>query len=403
MGSVRFALRAELRRGLLGMLGLALLLGLIGGVVLTAAAGARRTDTAYPRLLRWANAAQVDIIPNGNGPFPRYFAALRRLPQVASLSAAALYNVVLPVRPAADPGGDLVQPRRHPRRDSRPRQDRQGTALQSSAAGQALIEQRLADLEHLRPGSTLHVLLVPNSPTTGNPELQRAVPVAFHVSAVVTFDTQIVPATNTNGEPMTLLSQPFSATPLAASSTYGTQAGVRLRPGANMAAFLHAAARLAQPYPATGRRIDVVSLSDQVTAPERAIRPEAIALGVFAALGGLIALAIIGQLLSRQLILDATEFPVLRVLGMTRGRLVALSLLRLAAVTTAGGLIAVAVAIAASPLMPIGPAVSPSRARGSRSTWPSWRQALPSSLSRRWPCWSRSPGALPLRPRDRWV
>jgi len=31
----------------------------IGGVVLTAAAGARRTDTAYPRLLRSARAARV--------------------------------------------------------------------------------------------------------------------------------------------------------------------------------------------------------------------------------------------------------------------------------------------------------------------------------------------------------
>ena len=42
------------------MAALALLLGLVGGVMLTAAAGARRTDTAYPRLAAgpgW-NAAQ---------------------------------------------------------------------------------------------------------------------------------------------------------------------------------------------------------------------------------------------------------------------------------------------------------------------------------------------------------
>lgn len=134
MGSVRFALRAELRQGLLGMLGLALLLGLIGGVVLTAAAGARRTDTAYPRLLRWGNAAQVEIIPNGNGPFPGYFAALRRLPQVASMSAASLYDMVLPVRHGLPltPVETLVQCRRQPRRHGGPRQDRQGPALQST-------------------------------------------------------------------------------------------------------------------------------------------------------------------------------------------------------------------------------------------------------------------------------
>ena len=57
-----------------------------------------------------------------------------------------------------------------------------------------------------------------------------------------------------------------------------------------------------------------------MTATERAIRPQALALAVFAALAGLIALAVIGQLLARQLALDAAEFPVLRGLGMRRPR-----------------------------------------------------------------------------------
>ena len=45
-GPVWLALRADLRLRWRAVLGLALLLGLIGGVVLTAATGARRTDTA---------------------------------------------------------------------------------------------------------------------------------------------------------------------------------------------------------------------------------------------------------------------------------------------------------------------------------------------------------------------
>jgi hypothetical protein len=60
------ALRADLRQRWRALLSLAVLLGLIGGVVLTAAAGARRTDTAYPRLLTWANATQVELIPAAN-------------------------------------------------------------------------------------------------------------------------------------------------------------------------------------------------------------------------------------------------------------------------------------------------------------------------------------------------
>ena len=46
MGALRLTLRAGLRRGWRPMLTLALLLGMTGGVVLTAAAGAVRTDTA---------------------------------------------------------------------------------------------------------------------------------------------------------------------------------------------------------------------------------------------------------------------------------------------------------------------------------------------------------------------
>lgn len=61
MGPLWLSLRAELRLRWRVLAVLAVLLGVIGGIVLTAAAGARRTATAYPRLLQWANAAQVNI------------------------------------------------------------------------------------------------------------------------------------------------------------------------------------------------------------------------------------------------------------------------------------------------------------------------------------------------------
>ena len=80
------------------------------------------------------------------------------------------------------------------------------------------------------------------------------------------------------------------------------------------------------------------------------------ALAVFAGLAGLISLAVLGQLLARQLALDAAEFPILRAVGMTRSSLLALAMVRLAVVTVTGAAVAVAIAIAASPLMPIGSA-----------------------------------------------
>ena len=358
MGSVWLSLRADLRLRWRPLASLVLVLGLMGGVVLAAAAGARRTDTAYPRLLQWASAAQLDILPYANGPVPGYFSAVARLPQVAAMSTAVQYNMVLPVRR----GLPLtpVQAFSSPDRALGVSADRvkilQGRMFSPRAAGQAVIDPQLAAMEHLRPGGILHLLGIRDNPKTGNPDLQLAAPLSFRVRAVAAFDNQIVPDTRTNSEPVALLSPPFAVTPEARSFFEGTQAGVRLRPGAGMTAFVGAAGMLAKRYRAAGGNPEMVNLSGEVAATQRAIRPQAVALAVFAALAGLFTLAVIGQLLGRQMILDATEFPILRALGMTRGRLVVLSLARLAVVTVAGALVAVPVAIAASPLMPVGPA-----------------------------------------------
>jgi hypothetical protein len=60
--------------------------------------------------------------------------------------------------------------------------------------------------------------------------------------------------------------------------------------------------------------------------------------------------------MARQMTLDAAGYGALSALGMTRGGLFALAAARLALVTVAGAVIAVSIAVAASPLMPIGAA-----------------------------------------------
>jgi ABC-type antimicrobial peptide transport system permease subunit len=353
MTTVWLALRADVRRRWPALLSLALLLGLIGGVVLTAAAGARRTDTAYPRLLTWANASQVDIVPENTG-FTGYYRALDRLPHVAAMTTVSIYNVVLSPR---NPG--LVNLMSSPDGAMGVSVDRvkilAGRLYDPRAPGQAMVDQRLASTEHLTPGSTLRLYGVPSAPS-GVPEYNKAVTLTFRVTGIVVFDDEIVPTGSNNTLPTALVSSPFTATTAAANLSAGDEAAVRLQPGASQTAFTSAAETLARRYAGTGRNIITLPLSDQVNATERAIRPEAVALAVFAGLTGLIALAVIGQLLSRQLALDAAEFPVLRALGVQRATLVTLSLARLGIVTVTGAAVAVAIAIAASPLMPIGPA-----------------------------------------------
>jgi MacB-like periplasmic core domain/FtsX-like permease family len=359
MGSTWLALRADLRRRWRAMAGLALLLGLIGGVVLTAAAGARRTETAYPRLLQWSNASQVALVSDRS---PLLYQRLRRLPQVRSVSVAGYYSAVLPgpdgrastasTRVAAYAGLDGS----YGVLDDKVKV-LSGHLFDPADPHAAMIDQQLAGRLHLRPGGTLRLLVIPNAPVTGSPELQRAVAMSFRVSAIVVFANQIVPATPDDAEPTALLPTPFTRIPVAQQANNGYLAGVRLAPGADRLAFERAASAAADGVPFIRRTgFDIIDHAEDVAATERAITPQAFALAAFAALAGLITLAVIAQLLGRQLILDSAEFPILRSLGMSRRALTALSLARLAAVTIAGSALAVAIAIAASALMPIGAA-----------------------------------------------
>jgi len=360
MATVWLELRADLRQRWRALLSLALLLGLIGGVVLAAAAGARRTDTAYPRLLSWASASQANIIPGADGYPADYYAALAKLPQVAQLSTAVLYQVVLPTATHAD--NNQVTAMSSPDHTYGVGTDKvkvlRGRQFDPDAPGQAMIDSQLAALEHVGPGGTLRLYGVPNDPD-GTPDFARRVALSFRVTAVIVFDTQVVPIGGGSGsgniEPTALVSS-FPVPGAVTTMSYGNEAAIRLRPGATVDSLTRSATALAKRYPDTNGEILTISQATQQATTQQAIHPQAIALAAFAALAGLIALAVIGQLLSRQLALDAAEFPVLRAIGATRASLVGLSLTRLAIVTLAGGVIAVAIAIAASPLMPIGPA-----------------------------------------------
>src|SRR6185437_10946930 len=246
-----------------------------GGVVLAAAAGARRTDTAYPRLLAWSNASQVNIVPQFTDS-AGYYAALARLPQVESAAVGQLDQAALP----GDPG-TAVQLVSSPDAAYGTRVDRvrvlAGRLFDPRAAGQAMIDQHMAAAEHVKPGGTVRVLVVPNDSVTGTPDFAKAVPVALLVTAVVAFDPQIEIGDGGYNSPTVLASAPFAATPVARAASYGTEAAVRLTPGASVPRFIAAANALAARYagptgqPGAGGRVDVISPDDQLTALEQSV------------------------------------------------------------------------------------------------------------------------------------
>jgi hypothetical protein len=128
---------------------------------------------------------------------------------------------------------------------------------------------------------------------------------------------------------------------------------VRLRAGTTAGAFGRRAQSLARRFPGAGE-IFLADESVQAATVERAIRPEAISLAVFALVLGVTMFLIVGQAAARQLVAAAADHPALAALGMTRAQLMAAGLVEVGVAGAAGAAAAVAVAVAASPLAPIG-------------------------------------------------
>jgi hypothetical protein len=353
MAAVWRSLGWDLRARWRPLLGLAILLGIVGGTVLASAAGARRTDTALPRLRAWAHASQVQVILGQPG---RYARTLRHLAGVMSVGISEYVDAMLPAGHAAS-----VTAIASPDNSYGVRTDAvrilDGRMWRPGDPHAAMVDAQLAAAAHLHPGSQFRLKVIPQAAGTGNAEPNLAVTLRLRVSAIVVFDFQVPPATAANAKPTVLLSPPFARSALAQRASYGTELSAQLQPGASVSSVIRSAEAAASQEKTVGAgNFNVVDLSDQVDASQQSIRPEAIALAAFALLAGLILLAVIGQLFSRQLVLDAADFPVLRALGMSPRQLLVLMVTRLLAITLAGGVLAVIIAVLASPLMPIGPA-----------------------------------------------
>ncbi len=170
---------------------------------------------------------------------------------------------------------------------------------------------------------------------------------------------------------------------------------IRLRPGstASLARQLDALGR--------GKPVGVTDQMAQADDVRRSTHLVAVSLWLLAALLLLVGLLVFGQLLARQIALEAGDYPALRALGMTGRQLTGLAVLRSVGMGAAGGAIAISLAVAFSPLTPIGLARVAEPSPGVNldlavllvavaglvvlsallSAWPAWREAMRSSVA----------------------
>ena len=358
--AIRYRARTQLRGRARSVLGLVLLTGFVGGLVLAAEAGARRTESAYRRFVTEHLASDVlKVGPLAVDPSEEGFLdKLEALPQVESATRAA-YVFSVPLKPSGEldiTGAGIGQPLaprngwlktmdipkllqgRHPR-DDRPEE------LAVSYLTAKLSGFKVGD--HLRlatwtPDQAPRVL-TGESLAPGGPVIDMTI-VGVELSpgelaASATTD-------NTAAHFSAGFYQRYRNEVGMASGSY-----VRLRGGpGGVRGFLDAVRALGSP----GEQIATTLQADATEKTQRSTHLPAVALHLFAlatAIGGGLILA---QALSRELRYQATEDDALRALGMTRTQRATVGILVVGPVAVAGSLVALALAIALSPISPIG-------------------------------------------------
>lgn len=364
MAAVRARVRTELRHRWRATVLLAVLVGLAGGVVLAAVAGARRTDSAMDRFLAYSRPLNVYLQAENVD-----VEAVERLPQVADSDQFA-YMALTPSIASGAPDLETlgsINPWISMRGHAGVTSDRfllvAGRLANPTRALEVVVDETLAARRRLRPGATLRMWgYLPQQAEQILSGIQVVAPkgpaLDFAVTGIVRRPQDLAPVA-VDQDVVYLGTDDLYLTP-AFWRAYGTRVGnfgagasFRLqRDLRDLDAFAAALRRLPG-----GKEAAVLAGSDGERAAARARRPihvQALALLLFAALTAIASLLVVGQSIARQVQLEAADHPTLLALGMTHGQLAAVGLARAALVGAGGALLAAALAALASPLAPIG-------------------------------------------------
>ncbi len=337
MGAIRYRFRTERPRRWRGWLARGVLYGLLGGAVLAAVAGARRTDSAYDRFLAAQDAYDV-LLPNTGeqGLAVLDPEAVAALPQVADSSTLVYGYVEVGTGEAAlaDPSGrlgrdlnrfDMLEGRAPQAIDeaavSFPVADRYGLEVGDTISTYPLSDEQRQALGDDLPDGRLTVVGIEASPGEFPPQYPGAGMV--HLS----------PALARSG----VLGEP-------------TAIAVRLEHGsADVPAFRRALEELAGDEPFSS-----ILQTEQSGEVERSIHLQALAFWVLAGVLALVAVTIIAQVESRSTHAESEDLPIVAALGATRPQRFTAALAPRIAIGVLASITAVLTAAALSPLAPIG-------------------------------------------------
>jgi hypothetical protein len=364
---VGFRFKATVGRRWASYLALALLIGLIGGIAMGSIAAGRRTQSSYPRFLASTNPSDLNVSTFGANSGPNTASpesasltnAIAQLPHVRRLRSLVVPTIA-PMAPNGAPNlamaaqlgiggsvdGDLSY------------QDRvtvvRGRMSDPTRVDEFVVTAAAAGVLGVHVGQVVplgaYTSAQTNSEGFGTPSVAPHLRINAKVVGIVVLNNQVVQDDIDRLPGFVLLSP--AATRLMKADSTATFYGLQLAHGRHdVPAVEQAFVHLIPP----GSTYEFHVISRVETTVERAVKPEAIALGVFGALAALTALLLAGQAISRQLRSGDDDLAVLRALGAGPAALVLDGLIGVIGAVVLGSLLAAVVAIGISPLAPLGP------------------------------------------------
>jgi hypothetical protein len=354
MGAIRYTAARELRRSWRTVLALTVLVGVGGAVVLTLVAGTRRADTSYQRFRDATLAADVSVAPSEFDP--EVFDAIERLPQVAA-STRPVFPFVVPAGSGLYPFLDFLayaEPRERGARVDVPRV-LEGRLPRRDRVDEMAVIERFADEADLAIGD--RVTFESYAPDqfedlfgTGD----VGPPGGPRMSATVTgiIDApDFISEREANFLPRVFLTPAFLDEYEDSIAIYPGGISARLHHGErDVAAFTRGVRSLLPNDPA----LEIQPSSDVSRRIDESIRVLVVALALCAVCAALAGLVAIGFAMSRHLSRSPTDVLTMRSLGMTARERIGASVIAMLPAAVGGAVLSVALAFAASPLMPVG-------------------------------------------------
>lgn len=363
MAVASYWVRAELRRRWRAWLSVALLVGLGGGLVITSLAGARRTDSAYPRFLEWADPPDVVVDPDFEGAGSRPFLdALLRLPGVVHRSDAQAVALGMVERGRVDVGG-VGNAMASVGGDRYYERDRvlvtSGRLPDPQEPGEILVTESISDEEGIEVGDRVDFSVLDVEEMFGLlaagadpliPAAEAGEPLELTVTGIGVFP-ELAVIDDEDPQERILVTPALHGT-LPDSAHLWDRTGLYLADDADLASLRSRIQELAADM---GGATLFEDRGDITARAQRAVRPYVLAL---AGIG--MAMAVFVALLSWQLVRRLAseaeaDRDVLRALAASEGTVRKAAGLLAVITATGAALVALVVAAALSTLMPIGP------------------------------------------------